>query len=368
MHGLDSTNDLSSLRKFTVLSLLIWTFLIAGSLVWNIFTENQHLTDMLVDKARTLLRKDIAFRVWATKHGGVYVPANDRTPPNPFLGHVPERDIVTPSGRLLTLMNPAYMMRQLNEESADGLISGRITSLKVLRPQNAPDEWERSALMAFERGEKEVIEISDIGGLPHIRMMLPILIEDKGCLKCHGFQGYKVGDVRGGVSTSVSMAPYLSISRRERNVLILSHLFFWLLGLGAIGFAANRGRERIAERRRMEQDLRRSEEKFRNFVETTNDWVWEVNEAGVYTYSSPAVRYLLGYTPEEVVGRTPMDFMPDPEARRIAAILNTLIAEQRPITYLENIDRHKDGHLVFLETCGVPFFESEGKFRGYRGG
>ena len=99
--------------------------------MWNIFNVHQHITELAYDKARTHFEKDLAIRIWAAKHGGIYVPVNKRTPPNPYLSHVPERDIVTPSGKHLTLMNPAYILRQLNEEYPKGKVSGHITSLKL---------------------------------------------------------------------------------------------------------------------------------------------------------------------------------------------------------------------------------------------
>lgn len=118
---------------------------------------------------------------------------------------------------------------------------------------------------------------------------------------------------------------------------------------------------------RAEKELRKSEERFRNLVETTSDWVWEVDKSGIYTYASPAVSYLLGYGPEEVLGKTPFDLMPPEEAKRVAEIFGSLVAERKPLTYLENINLHKDGRQVILETCGVPFFDPDGIFIGYRG-
>ena len=139
------------------------------------------------------------------------MPIDEKTPPNPHLEHVPERDIQTPSGKRLTLMNPAYMVRQLREEFAKLYgVKGHITSLKNFRPETAPDDWEKAALKEFEGGRKEVQEFTVIGDEPYLRLMRP-LIADKGCLKCHGFQGYKEGDVRGGVSVSLPMKDFLAI-------------------------------------------------------------------------------------------------------------------------------------------------------------
>jgi PAS domain S-box-containing protein len=92
-----------------------------------------------------------------------------------------------------------------------------------------------------------------------------------------------------------------------------------------------------------------------------------VDENAVYTYASPKVRDLLGYEPEEVVGKTPFDFMLPEEAARVSNIFDSIAAAQQPIRFLENINIHKDGHLVVLESSGVPFFDAEGNFRGYRG-
>ncbi|MBD1899490.1 PAS domain S-box protein [Trichocoleus sp. DQ-A3] len=123
----------------------------------------------------------------------------------------------------------------------------------------------------------------------------------------------------------------------------------------------------ITERKANEEAWRQSEERFRNLVETTSDWVWEVDENVVYTYVSPKLRDILGYEPEEVLGKTPFDLMPPEEAFRVANIFGQMAALAQPITCLENTTVHKDGHLVVLETSAVPVWNCDGKFQGYRG-
>ena len=76
----------------------------------------------------------------------------------------------------------------------------------------------------------------------------------------------------------------------------------------------------ISQNKQAEEQLRQSELRFRNLVESTSDWVWEVDENGRYTYASPRVRELLGYEPGEVIGKSPFDFMPQDEAQRISAV------------------------------------------------
>jgi len=119
--------------------------------------------------------------------------------------------------------------------------------------------------------------------------------------------------------------------------------------------------------KRAEEELRASEERFRALTESTSDWVWEVDVDGVYTYASPKVKDLLGYEPEEVIGKTPFDFMPPEEAKRIAEEFRAIVDSQRPFARLENTNLHKDGRLVVLDTSGVPFFDADGRLCGYRG-
>ncbi|MHC4371867.1 MAG: PAS domain-containing protein, partial [Planctomycetota bacterium] len=96
-------------------------------------------------------------------------------------------------------------------------------------------------------------------------------------------------------------------------------------------------------------------------------WVWEVYAQGTYTYASPKVEELLGYGVDEVLGRTPFDFMPEEEAARVRDIFEEKLSEAESFYGLENTNRHKDGHLVVLETNGIPIFDAEGKLSGYRG-
>ena len=135
-----------------------------GVLLWNLHQAREFVLELARNEANLSFEKDLAYRLWAAKHGGVYVPATPESPPNPYLSQVPERDIQTPSGRALTLVNPAYMTRQVHELTAQLYGSrGHLTSLKPLRPENAPDAWETKALEAFEGGRAEVVEASQSG-------------------------------------------------------------------------------------------------------------------------------------------------------------------------------------------------------------
>lgn len=125
--------------------------------------------------------------------------------------------------------------------------------------------------------------------------------------------------------------------------------------------------QKIVQLQTAQNDIRRSEERFRSLVETTSDWIWETDEKGVYTYVSPTIKNMLGYTPAEVLGKTPFDLMPDTQKEKIAALFFKFSENKKPFSNLENVNRHKNGHLVVLETSGVPFFTEDNELKGYRG-
>jgi len=205
--------------------------------------------------AEISFEKDVIYRIWAANHGGVYVPVSKTTPPNPYLT-IPHRDIVTADGLNLTLINPAYMTRQVNElAQTGGGFQGHITSLKPIRPENHPDPWETASLQAFERGIQEVGSIETLAEKEYFRFMKPFRT-DKPCLKCHEQQGYKEGDLRGGISVSIPMEPLRAIERTRKGQLFLAHAFLWVFGLAGIGFGTERLRQQVRQREKKEEELR----------------------------------------------------------------------------------------------------------------
>lgn len=260
------------LETYSWFIVIPWSIVVGCLLLIGIFHIQHEQQEMVNNEARANFNKDQSLRFWSATHGGVYVPITEETPPNPYLSHVKDRDIKTPDGKALTLMNPAYMLRQTMEryESLYG-VRGHLTSLKHFRLETAPDEWEKSTLQEFERGAEEISEFTEIDGKSYFRYMAPMIVK-KGCLKCHGHQGYKVGDVRGGVSVSVPMAPYLANQHRQTITYAFSLSLLWLLGFS--GFVwSNRGlKNRARERDIAEAELRKSHDELeKNVRERTAD-------------------------------------------------------------------------------------------------
>jgi signal transduction histidine kinase len=165
------------------------------------------------------------------------------------------------------------MLRQLMEEFGDLYgIKGKITSFKLLNPKNAPDAWEAEAMHQFERGAEEVFELADIGGEPYLRLMGVMRVQ-QGCLKCHGFQGYQVGEVRGGVGVSVPMRPYLDEQEATIRQKLLMFGAIWWVGLSVIliwtVLAGKRLREKAgiaAQLQRQHQAIERANAELTHFA------------------------------------------------------------------------------------------------------
>jgi len=235
----------SRLAIFAWVLAVVWTVIIAASLVWNVIQVRRNTLEAARIQARAAFEKDVIYRRWNAEHGGVYALVTEETRPNPYL-KVSDRDVMTPLRKPLTLINPAYMTRQVHELAEEKYgVRGHITSLNPIRPDNAPDPWETEALRAFERGKTEDSSVEKMEGEGYMRLMRP-LITEKGCLKCHAAQGYQEGDIRGGISVSVPLEPLWAISRMHVLTLVLGHVLLWLMGLAGIVLGTKRLRRSCA--------------------------------------------------------------------------------------------------------------------------
>jgi PAS domain S-box-containing protein len=123
----------------------------------------------------------------------------------------------------------------------------------------------------------------------------------------------------------------------------------------------------ITDRKQTETALRESEERLRDIIFSIVDWVWEVDENGFYIYSSQKGFDIFGESLGDIIGKTPFDFMPPDEAKRVAAIFSEIVANKATIKDLENWNIGKNGKRICLLTNGVPILDKEGNLKGYRG-
>ena len=263
----DVSATLVRLRRYAWMLVGGWTLLLGASILWNRWQQEVETSELARSYARTGIEKDILYRAWNASRAPVYVPVSEATPPNPHLAGLATRDATTEDGTALTLMNPSYMTRQVHELGRERKASyGHLTSLDPIRPENQPDAWERAALEEFETGIREVSSGEEYRGEAHMRLMRPLLTEEN-CLPCHADQGYQLGDVRGGISSSVPLAPIERLAAAPFAVLVLCHVVFWFLGPAAVGVGHGRlagetrlrgvaEKARIAAERKMQRSAR----------------------------------------------------------------------------------------------------------------
>ena len=314
-----------SIRKKTnyifILSSILWTTLVIGLFL---LSHNEHYDNaILMAKSATIdsFQKDLVYRKWAALHGGVYVPTSDHAHPNPYLANIPDRDVETTSGKKLTLINPAYMTRQVHELGMKeyGLI-GHITSLNPLRPENAPDEWERRALLDFQNGSKDVWSVEQMGDRKYFRYMSPMLVESS-CIKCHGHQGYKEGDLRGGISVSVPWDSFEVPLKTHLKHVIAIYGLIWLVGILGI-FASQRLISGNISKQEITLDaLCKSEDMLNTVLQATPLGIGLVKDR-IISWTNDSLKEMTGYLTEELYGRsTRILYETDEEFQRVGAVI-----------------------------------------------
>jgi len=123
----------------------------------------------------------------------------------------------------------------------------------------------------------------------------------------------------------------------------------------------------IITRQKAELQAQKSEERFRNLVEISSDWIWEFDEHCHYSYASPVIKTLLGYEPEEILGLSPFDFVQLENRKITKDQYQNLLLDQLPFKNMEILFLHKDGRSITLESNGVPIYNEHKQFVGFRG-
>lgn len=252
---------LQKLNRYYIAILMVVILLIGFSFALNIYKESTHHNNAALEQAKISFAKDLMFRKWVASHGGVYVTPTKETPPNPYLAHLPNRDLITTTGKKLTLMNPAYTLRELmeNHEGIYGA-KGHITSLNLLNPKNKASEWETKALKILDKGvTTEFHEFLKKDNKEYLYYMHGLTTQES-CLKCHAHQGYKVGDIRGGVSVIIPMKKYNDDFKSALKIIVLVHIIFYIVAIFILLYTYRKIKESLLEQEKLYEENRQKEE------------------------------------------------------------------------------------------------------------
>ncbi|MEN8143066.1 MAG: DUF3365 domain-containing protein [Thermodesulfobacteriota bacterium] len=193
------------------------------------YFQNELIIKQTERQARMLARQVLLTRKWVADHDGLFFIKKPGVESNPFLS---DSDIQDIEGQVYVKRNPAMVTRELSEYASEvGFCRFRVTSLKPVNPDNAPDEFEKMALQAFEAGTEEVIvtESTEKGRI--LRYMMPLEVEES-CLTCHARHGYKTGDIRGALSMTIPIAwADQAVAANNRLLLAIGALTTLLTGL-----------------------------------------------------------------------------------------------------------------------------------------
>ena len=277
------------------------TALLTASACSSVNSENEKVQALAQTEARTSLSKDRTFRLWAARHGGLYVPVGPNAQPNPYL-KIANRDIQTAVGTL-TLRNGATILSELSRNNSEQFgLKTRITALQYLNPENRPDQWETAALRKLNSTQQEFAEVVQVDGKPHLRVMQAMLME-KACFKCHANLGIPLGAIRGATGVAVPLAPYLTLRDQAVNRTIAGHSIIWLLGMIGMGWSARINVIQKDERRQSRKELEQRESEVRLLLNSVSEGIVGIDLQGNCTFINPTALSILGYTaPEQLIG------------------------------------------------------------------
>ncbi|MBF0212608.1 MAG: PAS domain S-box protein [Magnetococcales bacterium] len=367
-------------RRYWVLPFLIWTGILCASYLWNVANLDRQGLELAVNRGRVVFQFVETVRLWNAQHGGVYVPTTEITPPNAYLEDG-SREMVGADGTRYTRLNPAYMTRQIAEVAKQiGYMSMHLTSLKPLRPGNAPDPWESDALRAFENGVPERIALLE-GDPALFRFMAP-LVTRPPCLLCHAHQGYREGEVRGGLSITFPAADILVTVDEQKQVVLIYHLVAWLFwsALSLLLLIQMRGtmlrlqsenqrQESLVAARTAElvSEMRHRQhvdDQLRTITQALHDAIVSVGEDGCIVFWNRAAETVFGYALEEVIGQPITRMVPGrflmghnqgmERFREMGALLPTGRT-------FEAFGRHRDGHEFPVEISVSSWTDGDGR-------
>jgi PAS domain S-box-containing protein len=324
--GFEDNSKFSKVEKFLLtpklwlLPIIAWFGLVSWSAHHSITSINEYSHQVARESAKNMFNLIVLTRSWNARHGGIYVPVTQETQPNPYLD-TPKRDLISSDKQHFTLINPAFMTRQISElaEQFNSTIF-HITSLKPIRPANKADSWEQSTLEKFEEiGLKDIGERISQGTSETYRYMAPLITKEP-CMKCHARQGYQIGDIRGGISVTLQAEPIFGNNISRIIYTMLQHVVVFMLVSPLLLFFLTQMRRQWLAMKQIREDqqeiikdrtrslgnshlkLERNEARLRAIVESAADGIITINENGIIESFNQAAEQIFGQKRDDVEG------------------------------------------------------------------
>ncbi len=157
-----------------------------------------------------------------------------------------------------------------------------------------------------------------------------------------------------------------TLHRRKDGSLIDVHVTVILLHLESRPYLLCVFRD-ISDKKDAIRSLEQSEQRFQDVTEAAGEYVWEINRQGAYSFITRKVENLLGLKVEEILGRSPFEFMPPDEAQRVERLLAGWAERGESWQGLEHQSVRADGQRVWQRVSGLPILDAAGKLIGFRG-
>ncbi len=347
--------------------LLTVFFIILGNIVTFYFIDRNASSQiniskkMVLNESRAHFKDTIHIKEWNTQFDGVYVQSNTLKP-NKYLIN---NHIFTKDNKLLIKINHAWMTKQISEISnKQGNYYYKLTSLRPINPDNAPDKLEKTALKKFEKDKineyysfsKNLKRFTYVGALK----------VDASCMACHYQQNYKIGDYIGGVRITIPTNDYKNFYESLQKevsitkiVIILLSIFVLLILIWFINNIYTR-QDLIQKMAKKQEDLY---QRYKLAVGASNSGLWDWDLVQNKVYFSKEWKAMLGYKPDELLNdiNTWEELInPEDKEKAVCDIQNN---HNKVTNSYENIHRlrHKDGHWIWILDRGKTFFNEDGK-------
>ena len=155
--------------------------------------------------------------------------------------------------------------------------------------------------------------------------------------------------------------------KRKNGTIFYADINSFPITLGGKKYLMGNFRD-ITDRKQVQDDLQKSQELFKQVEKNANEWIWEIDAKGKYTYVSSAIERVVGYKPREIVGKKyfySLFHAKERESLKKAAF--KMFSKKLPFKNFQNRIVHKNGKDIWFLTSGIPILDKNKKLIGYRG-